>query len=276
MGKFIRIALLVLIVGVAGSLFTIYQADGFSFKTVKINDQKTVKASGIDSIEVDTSSIDVNIVPTKGKDIRIELDGKVSEKLKDKIRLRVHENGDTIKIDIEERNSFKFGVTIKSLDLTVQVPEKRFENITVDTSSGDIEVEDVEADGFHFSASSGDVTASNLKAASISIDTSSGDMVLNDLQGSLQGEASSGRIMLDTKKITDDIEFNTSSGNVEIESAVQPDALILEFDGSSGEGNVDLKGMDYKVKEEHEIRGSIGKNGPKLIVNTSSGDFDLN
>ncbi|MFE7062122.1 DUF4097 family beta strand repeat-containing protein [Sutcliffiella sp. NPDC057660] len=307
----VLLILILIVVGVtvAAGQFT----DVFSFKTVGFQDAKSVNGDGIKKVEVDVSSIDVKVVSTNSEEINVKLAGEVSERYKDDFKLKVKENGDTLKVGIEEPN-FRFGTIMINLQMVIELPEKEYESIRLYASSGDFEIKgiramemltevssgDIRAEDvtvaslYELDASSGDMRLTNVKAemfivsassgdirldgveGEVTVDTSSGDITVYDAAGDLTLEASSGDITIDNKEVQGNIQAEATSGDVKVSFRDAPASLSLDFRASSGDGTVNLEEMLYEEKAEDEIRGKIGDGKFMLKVRTTSGDFSLN
>jgi lia operon protein LiaG len=288
----------------------------FSFKTIDFYDKKEAEMDGIDHLEIKTSSTDVRIEPTEGDTLVAQLEGKISEKLEEEYELVLEKKGNILEVYIADRGRFKLqvGVTIKDLNLNVKVPKKLWKSITLETSSGDIDVLNMKAVNMELIASSGNVLAKELLISNrfssrtnsgdadiVDVDssnmeirassgtillqrvssektrmyTSSGDVIVKQGEGTITAETSSGEIDLEINRHLGDIDAHTSSGDIMIIFNESPQSLSLDFRSSSGEGTIKLKEMVFEEKTAHRIVGSIGDEKYLLRATTSSGDFTL-
>ncbi|MFC0190087.1 DUF4097 domain-containing protein [Fictibacillus aquaticus] len=299
MSRIVKFALAMLAVGVIGTAGTATFTDAFSLKTTDYHSKKMVKSGGVENIEVDVSSTDVTVVPGQSGQIEVTLKGRLSKTIKEKsnYKLSVEEKGDTLKVKVTQKNMYFYvGMGRVDLNLEVKVPEKMYKSLVIETSSGDIELRDLKADKVEAEASSGDIKMKNVSADSVSrsetssgditlkdsvskkfeLLASSGDMILNGLKGDVTAETSSGEIDVKGKSASGNIKADTASGDVNVVFEDRPESLSIVFEGSSGDGTVNLAGVDYDKKTDHTIAGRIGEGKYKLQVTTSSGDFELN
>lgn len=308
--------LLLLVIGMVGTIVSLKANGGFSFDTYNVSDKKTVNGENIEEVEIDSSSSDVKVVPTDEKEISIELSGKVSKKLKRKLQLDVVERGNKLEVALKGENQLKFniGVLIVDTNINVYLPEKVYQSIKVETSSGSNEIDSLKAkelslrtssgdllardsaaeDTFIIQSSSGEADLKNNKANIFDVKVSSGSLYAVDLDGKestfhsssgeislknvigeIVAEASSGEIIIDNEETTGNMYTETSSGDVSVAFDKKPTSLAIDFKGNSGEGNVEIKGLKYDEKSEDNIIGQIGSGQYKLKVRTSSGDFEL-
>ncbi|WP_044022536.1 DUF4097 family beta strand repeat-containing protein [Bacillus sp. SG-1] len=285
-------------------------------KKEEIHERKTIRGAEVDNINISTSSTEVEIFPGTADEITAELKGEISSKLKDNVDMTVTKQGESLDIEVkvEQESGFRFGFDVIDLKLSVEVPEKLYEEISVETSSGSIMAKELEGKKVSFRASSGEVEASRIKAHTefkskansggiqlngieakeIHTKTSSGSMLLQKLAaedihakassgriivkkwiGNLTAESSSGGVDLHAPEMTGNIDAEASSGDVMLHFDQGPDSFVIDFSGSSGEAHMDIKGVDYQEKSEHRISGKAGDGKYKIRVKTSSGDFDF-
>ncbi len=314
MKKIVSALFLMLGIGVVGTLVSVSATGGFSLDTYKVEDKIVIDESKFNTLLFNFSSSDVNVLPSKEEKITVELDGKVSRKFKEKLKLESDGKGDTLEVTLTGQDQLKFniGVLIIDTNITVYIPEKSFEEISVITSSGEVKAKDLLAKNLHFKASSGELEVSNCRAEGVmSLSTSSGEIVANGLDAdTIEAEASSGTVVLDKVKagfstietssgeieisqikgdvmakassgsisilneqLYGNINAEASSGEITVEFKENPSSLKIDFSGSSGEGNIDIENVSYQTREENRIVGIIGSGNYELNVRTSSGDF---
>jgi lia operon protein LiaG len=277
MKKIVYGLLLLFIIGVIGTIISVSASGGFSLDTYNVNDKVVVNNKDISKVEIDLSSSDLTVLPTTDKEITVEFNGKISKKLKKKIKLDVKERDNTLKIELKDEDQIKFNIGVMIVDTNVEVylPEKIYESLKIDLSSGDIEMENIKSKEFILEASSGDIIVRDLEATINQFHTSSGEIKASNIIGNIAADTSSGDITIQNEDVTGDIKAEASSGDVTVEFKEEPSSLAIEFRASSGEGEVTLAGVSYEEKTENKIKGKIGSGEFNLKVDTSSGDFYL-
>lgn len=277
MKKVVYLMLVLFIVGVVGTLVTVSASGGFSLDTYAVHDNVIVNNPDISRVEIDLSSSDLTVHPSDENAITVEMKGKISKKLKKKLKLDVQEKGQTLKIGLAGEDQFKFNIGVLIVDTNVEVflPQKIYDSFKIDTSSGDIMIQDFKAKETVFETSSGDIVASNLHSKAHRFHSSSGEMKLSNVTGDIEAHSSSGDIIMEHENATGNLDAKTSSGDVSVTFREEPNSLAIDFKASSGDGEVTLDGVSYEEKSENEIRGVIGSGDFKVSVETSSGDFSL-
>lgn len=165
----------------------------------------------------------------------------------------------TLTLELNDTRNFflrLFSFT-ERLNITLRVPEKAYEKISVSTASGDVKLDGLSVGSLEIDVSSGKVLLSSLTANNISLDSSSGNISIKKttVSGKIKAALSSGDIIINDSTAAE-FEADTSSGDVELESFKVTKAAIIDV--SSG---------------EIELNGSLFE---KLVIDTSSGDVEFN
>ena len=262
-------------------------------------------AEKIDTIDVDYMSGEIILAGSVDEKVSIK---ETSEKqLDDKRKVHTWVEGSTLhvrycasskgldlsklnkKLEITVPKEVKYSnVKIKASSADMNVGGLTSENVKINASSGDV-IADVEADNISIDVSSGNV---NLKqtgnSSDIILGTSSGDIEADmDTVDSLNASASSGKLILNAKKIKE-LSTVTSSGKNEFRLSEAPE----ESDISASSGDVTIY-LPEELNLTADISVSSGKlfyeqkfskdgktyvcgNGSnKMKINTSSGDIDI-
>ncbi|MFS0862681.1 DUF4097 family beta strand repeat-containing protein [Fredinandcohnia sp. 179-A 10B2 NHS] len=309
MKKIMYGALLLVMVGVLGLIISVNTSgvEVFTFSSVEVDEKQEVPAEGVKKIVIDSPSVDVNVTPGNGDEIYVEFTGKVGKKSKALYNLDINEDGDTVEITMEKENKFQFMMfNFTKVSLNVEVPEKVYEELQINAASGDIVVDEVNAQELTIETHSGDIDVKNgegigklvVKASSgdvlvndvfvenkLEIKTSSGDIVATDNQAKvIELLASSGDISttnLNSKEVT----INTSSGDIEVEAVEVTGDLILE----ASSGDIDVEFLKTPASLAVDFRGGSGdgdaniegmefseKTEHRIIGEIGSGEYKLN
>jgi lia operon protein LiaG len=280
LGSFIVILGFILLSGM-GFVYYTEGAAAFSIKSVTLQESREISGKDVTELNVNTISTDVEVLPHNKEYVSVELNGEVSEKMKNTYELTVEEDNGVLSVNLDRKNKPSFTVFAinKSIKLTVLIPEKMYKKIIVESTSGDIKVEGLAADRMFMKATSGDILAYDLSSNDVTILTTSGDTFANSISSDvLNMEAVSGDILGEKLAAVSEITLNAKSGDIILNTTVN--AYTLDFEGTSGDGIVKVPGFLYKEKEEDRINGTFGDaaedEGTLIIkVRTTSGDFTL-
>lgn len=275
-GAFLGLALIT--IGIFALMFNSNQSvfNFFSSETVTINESKVVNGDDITSIEIFSSSPSVYLIPADREDILVELNGEVSDKLKDSFSLDVQTSKDKLKVTVERSNTKItnfFGMIIIDTKLEVYVPEKMYDSIRLTTSSGKISIDDFQAKEIELRASSGTIDVSNVMIEKgLELQSSSGRIKVFDSQANyVDATASSGAVTINNI-IAENIKATTSSGRIEfidsegeISAAASSGSITIDqqkLNGdinattSSGKVEISLKEIESAIVD---YKGSSGK-----------------
>jgi lia operon protein LiaG len=287
--------------GVLMILFTlgsgnIFANNWFSFGTKQINIERSIDAADFQNLAIETRSTDVQVTQGNSDQIKVHLYGKVSSQHADSIDLIVDPNQDTLHIGIDTPNGINFGFNIISLDMTVELPQKVWDSLEVNATSGDLEVSEangksvevqtksgnivmthIQADTIKMEASSGNASLQHFEADKVTFDLRSGNVDLEDGVAEIKGEVTSGNIHIAVEDLKHNTELESNSGSVTVELSNQPESLAVDYRGTSGKGTIEWEGIQYEEKSDDRdiLKGSFGDGKVKLKVRTTSGDFTL-
>ncbi|WP_053217170.1 DUF4097 family beta strand repeat-containing protein [Virgibacillus senegalensis] len=296
MKKWIVTLLTILIVGMAG-IITIYLTTGISRASVIA--EESFQAGEITRIQVAATSMNVTVKSQSSDQIEATVKGDVLEKDQDEQLFQIEKTDDMILITQKEKTlGFLPWDTVKNLQVTVSVPEKSYDKVSIETTSGDIVLDHVETvsvqiastsgdvdltgnkitDSLMIEATSGDIQAEKNTIDSASIKTTSGTITNQQAEGSrFEYEATSGDVVLSHSDEVEEVNIQTTSGDVSTEYEMPLEQFEADFQSSSGDAAVHAEDMLFEEKSEHRIRGFIGENPVHILkVRTDSGDFILN
>jgi hypothetical protein len=261
----------------------------------KIQQTKEMSIQDAKKINIDFSSDDIAIYTTDQDDIKVVQ--KAYGTLKEEEKFTMEKNGDTINIKKGENHLkfFVFGFGNFGSEIEVYIPKKYSDNLAVESSSGDIIVNDdinlkdvsfnqssgefkcnseIKGDNIKLEASSGDIDINSLIGKNYDINVSSGEIRISSLSGSGDIEASSGDIKVGYKDINDNSNIRATSGSVKVSV---PKEMSFTFDGICTSGDIKSNfDLSYNSKKRNQATAKIGSNPYKqLKVDTSSGDINI-
>ncbi|UOY91643.1 DUF4097 domain-containing protein [Ectobacillus sp. JY-23] len=270
-------AVIITTVGIVGLTTTAFTQDGILWENVMgkqytFDENKSAEAEKVQKIQVEVGSADITVKQGAGDQIKVRLHGEGNKKGIQKMKLELVEDNDALKIRTKSNHFGWF--TYINAKLDVIVPEKLYDQIVVESGSGNITVENVKSKQIEVEASSGDLHVSRLTAETINLHVSSGDIYGERLTGEVKTESSSGDTFLKLTEVAHNINLDSSSGDIEVTIEKEPTNMALDFKSSSGDGRVSIP-MNYEEKTSDEIRGKVGAGTHQMQVRISSGDFTL-
>lgn len=196
------------------------------------------------SLAVDLSNVTVRIEGISGNTLEASFSGRRGNTRKNPPEIKVLEESG--QITFAERNEQSAPINLGvfsgwglSGTLTLRVPENRLEDLEVTCFSGGIKVTGLEAETITLDSSSGEVTLENVKAdGALRVDSFAGNISMRKVEAETIGvESSSGRIEA-RDVVADAFSANSFSGNMTL---MEMDLEDLRIDTSSGKIEVALE-----------------------------------
>ena len=169
------------------------------------------------------------------------------------------------------------------------------ENLQMKTKSGDISIDSVRAEHILLESVSGDIDAEQA-VGDLQLYSTSGDIYLKDGKGKVHAEtvsgdinaaglvgktilaSKSGDVEADFIKITDVVEMQNISGDVEVTIA-RGNSYNIAAKAVSGDVNVYLDAANMVSNNGHSCQVKVGQeatdNSPIVQISTVSGDIDV-
>ncbi|MBW9147158.1 DUF4097 domain-containing protein [Clostridium sp. CM027] len=279
--------------GIIKSNNDITQGSSTSNDKFNIEATKEFSKGNIKTINVETVSTDVNIITSKEDKIRVHFYGNSNSK-KSAPHLEAFVNGDDLDVLIKYPGKI-FGININTkINLDIYVPEDYKKDLKINTTSGDVIIGDLRLDKFKFQTTSGDakinllttnetifegtsgkVNVKSLLSKKNEFKTTSGDTKIENITGDILGQSVSGWFKFKYKDFNNDINIDSTSGDVELKLPKKSE-FKLDFDSTSGDLRNDFPITVTGEADKHEIKGDVG-NGNKIIkINTTSGNATIN
>ncbi|CAM4118871.1 DUF4097 domain-containing protein [Mesobacillus thioparans] len=268
-----------------------YMFDGDALNFSRAEDSAKV-TNDTEKITIDVSSVETKIVPEARDDVRAELDGKGSVKVK--------QQGDEIQVSVKRKGFFWFNwFGMDQTSLTVYIPDDyekdmdielgsgkiafkgksaqqpmKLRNLAIDVGSGSLTLENFDVENLEHQSSSGEVNMESIDAATGSFDVSSGSVQIKNYSGKLAGDVSSGELEIQMNQLTDDVSLNVSSGYIELDL---PDDSDFTLNGkiSSGDITSDFP-LENKEESDNRLRGKHGNGKFEINADVSSGNIKIN
>ncbi len=198
---FILSLVLVLLCAVGGFLFFSNNTwDGVFHLNLYKNYNKEDMGKGdytftsINKLDVDLISSSVIVVPSNDSKVHVSVKGSNVD------RVRATLDGDELVI-AENENCFMF--CVGSSKITVSVPSKMYDDFKIDTVSGKIEVQGIEASMLNLESVSGKVTVDDANFSKLRLDTVSGgfDLISTNTFESIRIDSVSGGASIQLPKM---------------------------------------------------------------------------
>ena len=241
--KIFTIAIILIGISIVGN-GVLFFLDQSPFNLTNINHKESISASNISTIDIDSDTVNVTIVPYDGTNIDVQLKGTTVKKSEGDLELSVNEWDSELNISARGIRKVRFfGSHSGTYELVVKLPRKDYERLEVKAQVGNISIDEQT------------VNQSNLT-------TRVGDIRVKNLQGRVYATTEVGEINLQLENILHDIVAITRIGDVSLKTAEVPESLQTDLNHSIG-------------KQTVELPSDLGGGGPLVKLTTEVGNLSL-
>ncbi len=229
--------------------------------------------SSLMSIVVDADVADVIVQESDDDEVHVRYENKGSLKQQLRYRYYFREENNTIYTGVRRAYTKSGYVSINHtphITLAIEVPDE-MNNIEIHSMSGDVEVEEANAEKITISSTSGDINFEG-NAKKLRLNTVSGDIeCTTDERFEGDMHTVSGDVELEANSAFN-AKIATTSGDIKIELN-DTDGYDLKFNTVSGDVDIDYVGECHSFSRSGRI--GYGNNGAVIVANTVSGDIKV-
>ena len=247
--------------------------NGWSFKNLDTTEYETVEHTVTDefhSVDIVSDTSDIKILPSENGEVKIVSFEPKYEKLSVSVSDGV--------LKLNSKNDKKwyqhiFSFSVKSPAFTVYLPKAEYTSLTVNESTGDVEI----AEGFTFgnmdiSISTGDVKITSTVNELMKIKVSTGDITLeNSTVGSAEIKLSTGDLTVNALSVSEGFSHKSSTGKAKI-----TDLTCKNFSSEADTGYITLSNVIASetlfVKRDTGDVNLNGSDGSEILIDTDTGD----
>ena len=208
-------------------------------------DSDTMTFTNIDSISVEWTAGEVII--QKGDGNTVTVSENAGFEMNDSQKMRFSQNGNKLKIKfckpILRWGSGTYNVWSK--ELTVTLPEKLYDSVSVETVSASVDIYDLKAKELDIETVSGDITLSGVDVSSLDCESVSGDFDAEDVSAA-------------------DAAYETVSGSMNFNGTI---SKVGSFDSVSGNMNLRLPPDKYYALDMNTFSGKTTVSGNNNVNN---------
>lgn len=256
----------------------------------KITGSETYSANEVKELQISADAWKINIMASSDDNIRISLDGSVSDK-DDKPTVSLQHGIVTIvqkSSDEELQDQIALG---KKGEIMLYLPSDCIIPVRINNEIGDIDIDSISATEFQLANNAGYVTFSHFAADSLKISSSSGDITVKDSEvSSAEIVTTSGYVQLNntifsgTEIITKSGEVNmseispqtnisiqTGSGDINLNYQTSPDNLSFSITSGSKDISASFNGAAYSKETSSCRQGTLGAGDNNLEIGSDNG-----
>ena len=263
-----------------------------------IRKEEKIDLTDIEKLKFELDSSDVNVFFTEESELKViqysykELKGDEEfkvDKTSSNITIRKKNNihfsffyVNKIVLDVYIPKMYEKELDINDVSGDIKTNDNlKFKDLKIYSTSGDIEMGDIEADNINIETVSGQIELKKLESDVTKLKTVSGDISVESAKGEIEAKSVSGNIEIE--KIDGNVELTSTSGDIESQDFKITGKSIIK----TTSGNVDMyinKESNCQIKAKStsgnidfpEGRNVIGQEPYiELDVQTTSGDIKL-
>lgn len=280
------IALLMLAVGAAGT-WSLIQKDDVGLELVPVNIEKTFDSKAAERLSIRSDASDIRIVRTSSAEIQIRLTGEYPKYADPFVLLNASiDSNRTLNAQIRMRPQFPIGVDLNLITtllkghggifptVTVELPEKKYESISVKSNTGDIFLASVESAAATAETDTGDIELEGFRGDRLQVSSKTGDMRLQQVQGEVALESNTGDVELHLGALERNVSAKTDTGDV-VFSAKPPFAAQLDLHSDTGRISANVPVANLENREKHQLKANVGIGGPLVKIRSATGDITV-
>ncbi len=227
--KWLIVAVTLLVIGILGALLT--AKPYFSLQNENETQTKRFKSSEIQSLTVSNSFGTIKLIETSGDEIIVENNSpKTSNSVK------IETEGDSLSITNDAKKNISFGINFKksSENITVYLPKKQYERITISNDVGEITIDQINAVYLNVKSGVADIDISDVSSTSLNVSSEVGDVSIKNYSGKLDIENETGSIEISTDKVTQSLIAHNEVGEINLTINQKPMNIFISADSDVG------------------------------------------
>ncbi len=246
--KWVIAAVVLIAIGSLGALFT--AKPYFALQNENEKHTKHFASADIQSITVSNTVGTIKLEETSGNEIIVETNGPKTSK-----PVKIEKNGNSLSIVNEADKQISIGINFNksSENITVYLPNKRYDHISVSNEVGEITIHQVEAVNINAESELGNIEISNVSSTSLKASSEIGNISIEQYSGKLETENEMGSIEISTDKVTEPIIANNEIGEISLMIEQEPKDIFISADSEIGSKKIFGKNTGSYMNGNGEI-----------------------
>ncbi|WP_430786880.1 DUF4097 family beta strand repeat-containing protein [Virgibacillus flavescens] len=259
--KIAIVAIFLIVIGAVGSFIT-FQSMG---QSSSVNEERVIDSTNFTDIEVSADNQQVEIFPTDDSKAKVELEGRSSKDIAEKLSVEV--KGNKLSIKIKDKHTFNFfNFTASQLTLRVYLPKKTYDSLQVDIDNGALLAEQLNVKNIHAETSNGTLELKDMEATALRVESDNGEIELENVTGEIQGETDNGEITLVTPNLNRPITLDSDNGRITIETDKEPTNVTFDVQVDNG---------DVTIFDKYNGNAVFGNGENRIKLSTDNGDITV-
>jgi DUF4097 and DUF4098 domain-containing protein YvlB len=260
----IIIASCLMIVGIVGVLLT-FSTSGSAEEVEKT---EVIQNPAITDVLVKSDNASIEVLPTTEDEITVEF--TASESKHNKYKLDINEEGTSLSIELNQKTikflNFGLDFDFKGPKIKVYLPEKQYEELTVDVINGKVHAENIAVADVNVKTINGKVKLENVHTNNTVVSSENGGIVFDHVEGQVSSDVVNGSTTFITDNLDQSIDLESVNGKIKVQSTKEPTNATISV--SVVNGKVDFFGNDSRS-------AVIGDGEHKINLTTVNGSITV-
>ncbi|WP_312092984.1 DUF4097 family beta strand repeat-containing protein [Niallia sp.] len=228
--KLMITGIVLIIIGTLGSFLT------FRDNGIDIAEEKVFKERNITAVELESNNAAVEIIPTTDPETKVEVVGKGTKDTMTNLTAKV--DGETLIVNLEEKQIGFIHLDFGSLTLRIALPEKQYKSMIINNDNGKINIANLGVEQLKAESNNGRIEMKNILSKKVEVNSDNGRVSLEHVIGSIKGKTNNGKFSILTAALDQPIELETNNGSIEIETENEPTNVTFDVHVDNGSINI--------------------------------------
>lgn len=241
----------------------------FVAEKTMFNQEKKFVIGDKKEIYIDADDVDIHFNPTDSNSIKVVFSGEVASTNKEMVpELSISEESSKLSIKVNRKKGWALYYK-NNLSLTIDIPKTYAEAISVNSSSADVKLKNINVNNFVFKSDSGNINLDNITINDVSVETSSGRVAITNFSGNVNVESNSGDVRIEYKHFNNNVDIKVNSGDTKL---VIPENSAFNIVANTNKGKLSNSfPVEAISSTENHLVGYVGYSDKKVIISSESG-----
>jgi lia operon protein LiaG len=257
----------------------------------EVNQEKSISTQGVNEFNVDITSGNIYIIPEDRTDVKATLTGFITPRDAEP-RLEVSLSGDKLLIEAKIKGTVISNLNC-NLELKVYIPKTYVSNLTLQSTSGNINIKDLNLKDFKcqltsgklkmdnlnldnmiYNGTSGEISGNNISTKATTFKLISGNVKLDKFKGDLKGSSTSGKVYVSYDSFSNNINLSSISGEIAVRLPEESE-FYLNAKATSGNVSCNFPIVLEGKQKNNVLIGTVKNDKNKINISLISGSISI-
>jgi lia operon protein LiaG len=278
MRKVLYSGIILLILGIVLNTALFALGKDALLNTEEIKKFETFKSEDISKLFINSkrNGSEIKIVSTNNDEFKVEMKAEYPVGLKDKLELDANVFNNSLIVEPKNFSENDIHFNIRSrVEITVFVPNKNLDEITVQTNVGSVDLSDINVNNLKVASATGKITLNRVNTVDSIITSNVGKIELYEVTGNITASTDTGAIDMRTDEVSSMTKLKSQVGAIDVLFSKKPSDIKIEASTNVGSVDINLPGLSNESHKKY-YSGTIGNGSKQLILETETGSIKVN